>query len=197
MRTIGVMAIACAMGTAGACGGSRPLPPPPAPAVDDTSLGAGDVFDVRVHGEQDLSGTFRVANDGTIDFPFVGRLAVAGLEPPAVADLIAGRLREAQYLVSPQVSVFVREYNSKRVSVVGAVDRPGTFPLTPGLTLVQLISQAGGFTPLAARSQVVLTRRNGMRTVRFRVDADRVTEGRAQDVPLQAGDLVFVPERVF
>jgi polysaccharide export outer membrane protein len=164
---------------------------------EDTTLGAGDVFDVRVFGEADLSGTYRVAQDGTIDFPLVGRLAVASREPTEVADLIASRLRDGGMLRNPQVSVLVKEYNSKRISVVGAVARPGTFPMSAGLTVVQAISLAGGFTPLASRNQTVVTRRVGDRVFRYRVAVDDVTDGQVADFPLAAGDILYVPERVF
>lgn len=181
---------------AAGCGGSAPAVVPP-PSENDTTLGAGDVFDIRVYGEEELTNTYRVAEDGTIDYPLVGRIEVAGLEPPMVARVVAERLREGQYLVNPQVSVFVKEYNSKRISVIGAVQRPGTFPMTSGLTAVQAISLAGGFTSIASRNDTVLTRRIDGELHRFRVPAEDITEGRADDVLVQAGDIIYVPERVF
>jgi polysaccharide export outer membrane protein len=165
--------------------------------AEDTTLGPGDVFQVRVYGEEDLSSGYRVAQDGTIDFPFVGRVEVAGKEPTEVADLVASRLREGNYLRDPQVSVMVEEYNSKRVSVMGAVARSGTFPMRAGLTVVEAISLAGGFTPLASRNGTVVTRRVDGELQRFQVRVDDVTRGEADDVVLQAGDIVYVPERLF
>ena len=164
---------------------------------EDTTLGSGDVFDVRVYGEEELSGTYRVTEGGTIDFPFIGRAEVAGMTPTQIADLITARLREGGYLTLPQVSIFVREYNSKRVSVMGAVQEPGTFPMTSGLTTVQAISLAGGFTSLASSNSIVVTRRVGGRLQRYRVPVGDVTEGNADDFPLRAGDIIYVPERVF
>ncbi len=179
-----------------ACGSSSPAVVPP-PTQDDTTLGAGDVFDIRVYGEDELTNTYRVAEDGSIDYPFIGRIEVAGLEPPVVAQVVAERLREGEYLVNPQVSVFVKEYNSKRISVIGAVARPGTFPMTSGLTAVQAISLAGGFTSLAARNDTVVSRRVQGELRRYRVPAEDITEGQVDDVPVQAGDIIYVPERVF
>lgn len=181
---------------AAACGASSPAVVPP-PAQDDTTLGAGDVFDVRVYGEEELTGSYRVAEDGSIDYPFVGRIEVAGLEPPTVAQVVAQRLRDGEYLVNPQVSVFVKEYNSKRISVIGAVQRPGTFPMTSGLTAVQAISLAGGFTSMASRNDTVVSRRVDGELRRYRVPAEDITEGQVNDVPVQAGDIIYVPERVF
>ena len=170
------------------------MPPTAAP---DTKLDPGDVFDVRVYGEDELSNTYRVSRDGAIDFPLVGRVAVEGLEPSEVASRLAKQLRDDQFLVNPQVSVFVKEYNSKRVSVVGAVAKPGTFPLTTGMTVVQAITLAGGFSNLADRNGTVLTRKTDDGTVRYRIRVDKVTSGQSPDFPLAAGDIIYVPERLF
>ncbi len=179
------------------CGGPvAQTTPPPAPVLD-TSLGPGDVFDVRVMGEDELSSTFRVSNDGGVDFPFVGELEVAGLEPEEVADLVAVRLREGEFLVDPHVNVFVQEYQSKRVSVVGAVKNPGTFSIAPGLTVVHAIQQAGGASALASQNDTVITRRIEGELRRFRVRVRDITRGQSEDFPLQAGDIIYVPERIF
>lgn len=169
----------------------------PPPATDDTTLGPGDVFGVRVYGEEELSGSHQVAPDGTIDFPLLGAVEVSGLEPPAVADEIQRLLKERDLLRDPHVSVYVEEYASKRVSVVGAVANPGTFALQPGMTVVQAISMAGGFSSLADRDATVVNRRIGGETVRYRVPVAKVTRGQAEDIEVAAGDVVFVPERLF
>jgi protein involved in polysaccharide export with SLBB domain len=169
----------------------------PPPATDDTTLGPGDVFSVRVYGESELSGSHQVAPDGTIDFPLLGSIDVNGLEPPSVADEIKRLLRERDLLRDPHVSVYVEQYASKRVSVVGAVANPGTFPLEPGMTVVQAISMAGGFSSLADRDGTVVTRRVEGETIRYRVPVAKVTKGQAQDIEVAAGDIIFVPERLF
>lgn len=169
----------------------------PPPATDDTTLGPGDVFSVRVYGEDALTGSHQVAPDGTINFPLLGAIAVSGLEPPQVADKIQTELRERDLLHNPHVSVYVEAYSSKRVSVVGAVANPGTFPLEPGMTVVQAISMAGGFSSLADRDATVVTRRVGADIVRYRVPMGRVTKGQAQDIEVAAGDIIFIPERLF
>jgi protein involved in polysaccharide export with SLBB domain len=160
-------------------------------------LARATFFDVRVFNEETLSATYRVAQDGTIDFPLVGQLSVAGLEPAAVARLIENELRARELLRDPQVSVFVQEYASKRVSVVGEVGEPGTFPVTSGLTLVQVITLAGGFGGMADRNGTTLSRRVDGELQRFRVPVDEITSGRRSDVPVGAGDIINVPRRVF
>jgi protein involved in polysaccharide export with SLBB domain len=169
----------------------------PPPATDDTTLGPGDVFSVRVYGEDAMTGSHQVAPDGTINFPLLGAVAVSGLEPTEVAQKIQAELQERELLRNPHVSVYVEAYSSKRVSVVGAVANPGTFPLEPGMTVVQAISMAGGFSSLADRDATVVTRRVAGDIVRYRVPMGRVTKGQAQDIEVAAGDIIFVPERLF
>ena len=183
--------------TFGCAGVSSERSAVPGAAENDTSLGAGDTFDVRVYGQENLTDTYRVAQDGTIDFPLIGRVEVSGLEPTEVADLLAARLEEDGYLIEPQVSILVQEYKSKRISVMGAVAASGTFPMQSGLTVVEAISLAGGFTALANRNDTVVTRRVDGGVRRFRVSVDEITRGRAEDFPLHAGDIVYVPERLF
>ena len=181
----------------GCAGESSPHPTLPGDATEDTRLGIGDVFDVRVYGEEDLSGSYRVAQDGSIDFPLVGRLGVEGMVPTDLADRLTRELREGDLLRNPQVSIFVREYNSKQVSVLGAVAHPGAVPMTPGLTVVHAIGLAGGFNSLANRNGVVVTRNIDDELTRYVVRAQEISRGREDDFPLRAGDLIFVPERAF
>ncbi len=180
-----------------ACGPPPVTPAAPEMVQDETSLGVGDVFDVRVYGEEELSGTFRVTNNGRVQFPFIGGIEVEGLEPEEIANVVATRLRDGGYIREPQVTVFVQEYNSKQVSVVGEVRNPGTFPMTTGLTVVQALSLAGGTTGIADTSRVVVTRRVEDELRRYTVPVEAVTEGRATDFPLRAGDIVYVRQRVF
>lgn len=181
---------ACARGGSGA---STEVPV----TVEDTALGAGDVFEVRVFGEKDLSGKYQVAPDGTIHFPFIGLVAVGGKEAPSVAEEIALRLKDGGFLNDPQVSVFVEQSNSKRISVLGAVAKPGTLPIVPGMTVVQAVSQAGGFTNLASKDDTVVTRRVDGTLKKYRIYVSEIARGEASDFPLRAGDIVFVPERIF
>jgi polysaccharide export outer membrane protein len=180
----------------GGAGGST-MPTDVASLSDDTSLGTGDVFEVRVFGEKDLSGSYQVGPDGSISFPFVGTVVVAGKEAAAVAQELAARLKQGGYLVDPQVSVFVQEANSKRISVIGAVAKPGTLSIIPGMTVVQAVSQAGGFAPLASKDDTVVTRRVNGALKKYRIPVSDITRGDADDFPLRAGDIVYVPERVF
>jgi protein involved in polysaccharide export with SLBB domain len=165
--------------------------------AEDTTLGPGDVFEVRVFGEKDLTAKYQVGPDGTVRFPFLGVIMVGEKEADSVAREIAQGLKNGKFLLDPQVSVFVEQSNSKRISVIGAVAKPGTFPIIPGMTVVQAVSNAGGFTPLASKDDTVVTRRVKGKLERYRISVSEVTRGNADDFHLRAGDLVFVPERVF
>jgi polysaccharide export outer membrane protein len=165
--------------------------------VESTTLGPGDVFTLDMVGEKDLPRDFQVASDGTVDFPYVHRVKVQGLEPQEVARVVRERLIELRILVDPSIIVSVKEYNSKRVTVLGQVQKPGSFPLTPGMTLVQAISNAGGLNAIGNGDRVNLTRRNQQGSTTVVLSLDAITEGRSPDLPLQAGDQIFVHERVF
>jgi protein involved in polysaccharide export with SLBB domain len=182
----------------GACASRPHTTAVAAPPVNaDSTLGPGDTFEVTVYGEGDLSGKYRIAEDGTINFPFIGRIRVGDKPPGAIADQIQAALAEKQILRAPLVSVFLLEQTSKHVSVMGAVAKPGGLPLTSGMTIIDAISGAGGLTPLASGDNTIVTRRVGGALQRYKVPVDSISEGHADDFRLQEGDIVFVPERLF
>jgi polysaccharide export outer membrane protein len=165
--------------------------------VESTTLGPGDVFTLDMVGEKELPREFQVASDGTVDLPYVHRLKVQGLEPQQVAATVREQLIELKILVDPSIIVSVKEYNSKRITVLGQVQRPGSFPLTPGMTLVQAISSAGGLNAIGNGERVNLTRKDKQGATTVVLSFDSITEGRSPDLPLQAGDQIYVHERVF
>lgn len=168
-----------------------------APPAPDVTLGPGDTFEVTVYDEKNLSGKFQVADDGMINFPLVGSLTVAGKAPNVIAREIQDALRDKQILRNPSVSLFVIDYASKRVNVVGAVQKPGSIAWMAGMGVVQAISMAGGLTPLAASNDTIVTRQRGEQPKRYKVPVGRIAEGRERDFMLMNGDIVFVPERLF
>jgi protein involved in polysaccharide export with SLBB domain len=166
---------------------------PPAQPVEVTSgLTAGDVFEVRVFGQEHLGGTFQVQEDGTIVVPLLGPVDVDGKTKAEAARLLE-QLFGAGYLREPHVTVVMTERENLEVSVLGQVQRPGTFQYAEKLTLVQAISEAGGLSELAHARRVKLTRQgpNGVGT--YDVSFKAITEGRAPDILLQPGDIIFVP----
>lgn len=165
--------------------------------VESTTLGPGDVFTIEIVGEKDLPKEYQVASDGTVNVPYIHRIKVEGLEPQEIAELIRKRFVADRILTEPSVVVRVTAYNSKQITVLGEVQKPGSFPLAPGMTLVQAISYAGGFSAIANQNRVTLSRKtkSGKHTVMVSVEA--ITDGRSPDIPLQAGDQIYVHERIF
>jgi polysaccharide export outer membrane protein len=164
--------------------------------LPDETLGVDDVLEVRVIGETDMSGSYRIAVDGTTDFPYIGRLEIAGLRPGEVQQLVTKKLREG-FLVAPQVSVMVKEWNSRKISVLGQVNKPGPISYYPKMTIMDAIAAAGGFTPVAAQNSVKLRREiNGKaESATFRVGD--ISEGRQPNITLMPRDVLFVEERIF
>jgi polysaccharide export outer membrane protein len=192
-----LVGIGVAFGAA-ACTSGRSGPPPAIPPPEEsTTLGPGDVFNMAVVNEKDLPEEYQVASDGTVDLPYIHRIEVAGLEPQEIARKVRQELIDKKILQDPTVIVRVKEYRSKRVTVLGQVQKPGAFPLTPGLSLLEVISLAGGFTAIAKTDQVRLTRKNKEHPRTFVVDVEAIFDGDAPNVPLQAGDDIYVGERIF
>ena len=187
--SLAVLSIACG-------GGAAKKVDLPAP-IESTTVGIGDVVELHVVGEDKLPTDFTVASDGTVDLPYIKTVKVAGLEPQQIAQLVRAKLMEDQILTDPSVSVSIKEYNSKRIEVLGEVQKPGSFPLQPGMTLLRAISLAGGFNNIANRDRITIRRRVGSRTKAATVSAEDIMDNRIDDVPLQAGDSIDVKQRAF
>jgi protein involved in polysaccharide export with SLBB domain len=157
------------------------------------SLAGNDMLEVRVYQEPDLSGVYRVAPEGYIDFPLCGKVPVAGLTPSLAADAITTCLK-TEFLRRPQVSVLVKEYNSKKVFVFGEVAKPGAFAFEDGMTIIHAVSQAGGFTRQAAKNSVNVTRVVDGSEVKFPMKVEDIVVGREKNFVLRPGDIIFVPE---
>jgi protein involved in polysaccharide export with SLBB domain len=179
-----------------ACQPAAPAPRASGPSTRPATLGPNDVFEVRIYQEPDLSGTYRVGSDGAIAFPLLGPLTVSGLTPSEVAALVTRRLRDG-YIKNPQVTLTVKEYNSKKILVLGAVARPGEYPFVEDMSIVSAIAQAGGFTRVAAPNQTNVTRVVEQKEVRLTVPVDDIGKGREKNFQLAPGDIVTVPESIF
>lgn len=187
-----MLAITAAFG----CGDPPPseYPSQPIEVEGNTTLGPGDVFAVRVYNQDEMSDDYAVSGDGTISFPLIGVVAVTGKTPSQLEVELRERLADG-FFKNPQVSVLVKEYNSKKVSVFGQVRRPGTLPFGDGMTIVEAISQAGGFTGMARRNAVTVTRDEAEGQKKYTVPVERIGKGSAANFYLVPGDVVFVPER--
>ncbi len=154
-------------------------------------IGPQDVLEISVFKVPELSRTAQVAAMGTINLPLVGEVQAAGKTAREVERDLTAKLG-AKYLQSPQVSVAVKEYNSQRVTIEGAVKKPGVYPVRSKLSLLQLTAMAGGLGDAADHSGLVIMREaNGKRSAE-RFDIDEIRAGRTEDPTLQKGDIVVV-----
>jgi polysaccharide export outer membrane protein len=161
-----------------------------------STLGAGDVIEVRVYREPEISGIYQVGSEGDVVFPLCQRVVVANLTPNAASEKFRECLA-AGFMRDPQVTVVVREYNSKKVFVFGEVQKPGTFPFQDGMSVVQAVTLAGGFTKTAAQNSTSVTRRVKGQEVKVKVNVQDIALGKASNFTLEPGDIVFVPESLF
>jgi polysaccharide export outer membrane protein len=195
----GWLAIVVLVGATLGCYERHPKVSSPAlpPGSLEDRVGVDDVFEVRVYGEGDLSGPYRVAIDGTIDFPLAGRLKVVGLHCGEIQQLLVKELTEGKFLKSPQITVSIKDRNSEKVTVFGQVAKPGQVPFYPNMTIVDAIANAGGFTGIAAKNSVNLRREVEGKIETHVFPVADIAEGRSQNVLVLPGDVLVVDERVF
>jgi len=172
------------------------LASPAAQVTAASALGAGDVFEARVYGEPELSGMYRVGPQGDIVFPLCRNVVVGGLSANEAAERLRDCLSKG-FLRDPQVSVLIREYNSKKIFVFGEVQKPGTFPYEDGMSVVQAVTIAGGFTKQAAQNNISVTRIIDGQERKIGVAVQDIALGKAPNFSLTPGDIVFVPESLF
>jgi polysaccharide export outer membrane protein len=171
----------------------------PVPAL---SIGAGDVLQVTVFGQPDMSAEVSVTDEGEVTLPLIGLLRIAGMSQAELEKLIAQRLREREYLLHPEVSVTVRQNRSQAVSVLGEVVRPGRYPIQGRFTVLDLLAVAGGLTPKADTVAVLLRKGEGGAAgapVRIPIRLDRVAnpDRSPLDLVLNQGDMVYVGQQKF
>jgi polysaccharide export outer membrane protein len=151
-------------------------------------VGPQDVLDVAVFKVPELTRSVQVADTGTVNLPLLGEVAAAGKTTRELEQDWAKKLG-ARYLQSPQVAVSVKEYNSQRVTVEGAVKSPGVHVLKGKTTLLQLVAISGGLDQ-ASDSTMVVFRHTGGKRYAARFEIDEIRRGEAEDPPIMAGDVV-------
>lgn len=165
--------------------------------IDQYIIGVGDSLAVDTYRNADLSVEVSVRPDGKITVPVAGEIMVGGMTPVAVADMIAKSLGE--YLRDPIVTVTVVGMGSNeflsRVRVTGAVNGPLSLPYRPGMTVMDVVLEAGGLTEFARPSKTILYR--GQQSIRIRLDRILNRGDLATNMTLRPGDVISVPERIF
>lgn len=162
-------------------------------------LQPGDLVDIQVYMEDNMSRVLRLSGTGTITFPLVGSIKLSGLTLEQAEMRLATRLRS--YIKNPQVSMLVKEYGNKTVYVLGQVSKPAAIEIPPEkpLTVLEAITSVGGFTDIANTSKVRVLRMENGKQKAIDVDVSQITKqgNKSMDISLRPGDVVFVPQSMF
>ena len=167
------------------------LPAAPVLGSVDYRVGPLDVLDIEVFGTEDLTRSVRVSASGEFTLPLIGRIRAAGLTVTEIEDAVAAKLAE-NYMEDPQVTVFVKEYLSQRVTVEGAVREPGIHPLTGRTSLLQIIAMSNGLDDLANPQGIVVYRVLEGKRYAAAFDIREIRAGRMVDPEIIGDDIVVV-----
>ncbi len=160
----------------------------------DYIIGSGDVLTVTVYDHEELTTKVRVSDQGNITFPLIGAVQVGSLKIPAAAEEIRIRLADG-YIITPQVNIFIDQFRSKKVTVLGQVMQPGLIELHGSTTLLELISKVGGLQDGAGETVSIKREQDGRRKT-ITVDLYNLLEvgDASQNIQIKGGDTVSVPK---
>jgi polysaccharide export outer membrane protein len=186
--------LCCALG---ACHDDPPVIYPTAAPLDvnKLALGPGDKLNLTVfYGSHSLQAAYTLDSSGEISVQYIGAVGATGKTVEELRNEIRKRLADG-FLNEPIVSLTIAELNSLTLSVSGMVAKTGAVKFTPGITITEVIAQSGGFTPMARKNMVRVTRvLNGVKET-YKLPVERIAEGDRPNFPMLPGDEVFVPER--
>lgn len=167
---------------------------PQAGRADEYRIAPPDVLEISIWGEPELRReNLIVRPDGKVSFPLVGDLEVAGKSTEEIRELLEQSIQP--YIPQAKASIIVTQMGSMQFYVLGKVAKPGMFNIHTELSVLQALTMAGGLTPFAKESDIVIVRTQGDRTIRLPFNYDQVKSGRKleQNIILQRGDVVLVP----
>jgi polysaccharide export outer membrane protein len=164
-----------------------------ASAQEPYRLNPGDVLQISVWNEESLQQQVLVLPDGTISFPLVGIVKVAGRTPEQVQGELKQKL--SRLIPDPEINLTVQAVDGNSIFIIGKVNRPGQFPMTSPTDVVQALSLAGGFTTYAKSDSIQILRRSGNKQQIFRFDYTKIADGKALEtnILLKSGDTIVVP----
>ena len=165
--------------------------------VNKLALGPGDKLNLTVfYGSHSLQASYTLDNTGQISVQFIGAVEANGKTAEQVREEIRKRLADG-FLNDPIVSLTIAEINSLSLSISGMVAKTGAVKFTPGITITEVIARSGGFTPMARKNMVKVTRQlNGVKET-YKLPVELIAEGERPNFPMLPGDEVFVPERAW
>lgn len=177
-----------------ACKDPPPSVYPTQPSYDEDSTAApSDLLEIRVAKQEQLSGEYEIDPNGSLSFPYIGIITASGKTPIQIETEIHDRLADG-YLRQPQVTVRLKERRSKKISVFGEVRSGKIIPFNDGMTILEAISGAGGFTPRAWENAVKVTRSSSAGAKEFTVPVKGIANGKAPVFFMRPGDSVYVPK---
>ena len=155
-------------------------------------VGAGDLLQIVVWKNPEVSGEFRVRPDGKFSMPLIGDILAAGKSTDSISMQVEQKLK--LFIELPYVSTIVREANSNRIFVLGEVARPGVYPIDDSLTVLQALALAGGFTEFARKDELILVRGKGETQQKFPLSYREIlrASGDKYNLVLQRGDTLVV-----
>ena len=167
-------------------------------------LGPSDVVEIRVFGEEELSGEHRISPEGMVRMPLIGAIKLDGKTPEAAAEMIESKY-EKDFLHNAQITLNVKEFNSRKIYVLGEVKQPGSYPYEEDMTVIAAIARAGGVGELADLKKAVVTRdeesgwlekegKDVTNQKRLTVNVEDIRRGRKSDVNILPGDIIFIPK---
>jgi polysaccharide export outer membrane protein len=165
----------------------------------DYHLAPADLVSITVYQDPDINRKVRVNTNGTVALPLVGSIKIGGMTLIEAQANIESKL--AKFLVSPQVSLFIEEYGNKTIFVMGEVAKPGSYPIPTEsrMTILEAISTAGGFTPVAAQDRARVLRYVNGASVTYTINIKEITQQgqKEKDMVLEPNDIVYVPQSFF
>ena len=190
----------CGSGQVKRIASNEPLPPPDTTSAEgaykgasEYRLGPQDLIEISVFGVDRLSQSVRVNSNGQISLPLIGGVTAGGMTIPDLETELAARYADG-YLQNPQVSVFVKEFASQRLTFEGAVKEPGIYPLTGRTTLLQGIAIAKGLDPLADLGGIVLFRQIDGKKMAAVYNMRDLRSGKIEDPVLYGDDIIVVEQ---
>jgi polysaccharide export outer membrane protein len=164
-------------------------------SAGDYVVGEGDVLSLKVYENDDLSTTARVTYEGKISLPLLGQVLVKDMTVSGIEKKISRLLKDG-YLTEPQVSIFIKEYRSRKAVILGEVNNPGIYKLREDTSLLELISQAEGLTKTAC-SKAIIKRKNGKADNVIKINIKNLVE-KGEDIlniQVQNGDTIYIPKQ--
>lgn len=157
-------------------------------------IGAKDLLEIKVLGEDKLSTTVRVSEDGKISFPYLGEIQVDGLTAAQLEKKLS-RLLEEKYIINPQVKVSIKEFRSKRVSILGAIGKQGSYELLGRTTLLEILAEAGGLARDAGKEIIIIRQQADGSNISLKIPVeDLMQKGEAKlNLVLEPDDIINIP----